>query len=211
MKIAIFSESSADHAAMQVFLRALTKKSVEPVPAAQVRKSWSSLRAFLSVEFKHCYYRTDATALVAFADSDDTPPHAGELGATCQDTNCRYCQLQRIVGEVQRELRPIPSRGPISAAIGLAVPCIEAWLQCGKDPHCTEAAFARMLQSGNKLTAVRRELKTKVYGTESPDLATETRRMVEEANRLCQSAESISNLETHFPGFKLLAQAVRAW
>src|SRR5205085_4896832 len=111
-----------------------------------------------------------------------------------EDLACRLCVLRKTAELARSHLRPVEGRAPIRVAIGLAIPCIEAWWRCGHDPAITEAAWALCLNS-RKFTYDGNRLKQAVYGTDRPPLALEQRRMVEEANRL---AQNVSELERWF-------------
>jgi hypothetical protein len=99
-------------------------------------------------------------------------------------------------------------RRPLKIALGLAMPCIEAWFGCGRDPTVTEANWFVALREW-RFPYDNRRLKTTVYGSDRVSLANETRRMIEEANRL---SSNLANLETWFRnGFGPFAADVRGW
>jgi hypothetical protein len=117
------------------------------------------------------------------------------------------CRLRQVIAQEQERLTPT-GRLPVRVAVGLAVPCLEAWLRCGHDRGVTEAAWRVALRE-NKFPYDSRRLKQAVYGTDRPSIHLETQHMVEEAQRL---ASRLSELETWFPGgFKPFADAVRSW
>ena len=92
--------------------------------------------------------------------------------------------------------------------MGVAVPAIEAWLLCGKDPRVTEDAWLAGQASGVQPYS-RRDLKYRVYGTERPSLPWEIKRAVEEVSR---HRGDVRRLENDFPhGFGALARDLRSW
>ena len=124
------------------------------------------------------------------------------------DANCRICRLRGVINQTQYQLRERAAYPPIKTAVGLAVPCIEAWYRCGIDPRVTEAAWLSGMQSG-PLPYAKIGLKRGVYGTERPSLLLEEKRASEEATRLVQN---LTLLESLFPnGFGILARDVRGW
>jgi hypothetical protein len=209
MKVAIYSESSADEAVVRVLVDGLLGQVTEPVGLPLRHRGWPSVRDLLPTVLKHLHYQTDANALVVVVDSDKDPIHRpthDEPGT--EDLSCRLCVLRKTVELARNHLRPVEGRSPIRTAIGLAVPCIEAWWRCGHDPAITEAAWAVCLNS-RKFTYDCNRLKQAVYDTDRPPLTLEMRRMVEEATRL---ARTLPELERWFEdGFGALAREVRSW
>ncbi len=206
MKVAIFSESSADEAAIRILIDALLGRQTQQV-ALRLAHGWPFVKDTLPAVLKELYYRTDTEALIIVADSDNSPHHqsAHDLPDGMND-RCRLCQLRMVVSRTQAQLRYIAGRLPIKTAIGIAIPAIEAWYRCGIDPHATEAHFFQVFQiSPSGLFQVRRQLKRDVYGTER--ILAE--KAIEEATRL---ATMLKDLETLFPnGFGPLARDVRNW
>jgi hypothetical protein len=207
MNVAVFSESLADEAAVQILVESILGEQIQPVSLPLLRtRGWPSISYDLPMVLKHLHYRTNAQGLVVVVDSDESPVHLStheQLGGA--DTQCRTCQLRGVVIQVQNQLRPIINRAPIKTAIGIAVPAIEAWYRCELDPHVMEAAWIQALQSGN-YPYTKRSLKQDVYGAvRTPKM----NRAVEEARRL---AQNLAELETWFPnGFGALARDVRGW
>jgi hypothetical protein len=210
MKLAVFSESPADEAAIRILTDALLGRPTEPADLPSLRtRGWPSVRQLLPIVIKDLYYGFHADALVVVVDSDHSPVHlpAHNLpgGAALK---CRLCELRTVVNETLRKLRPVQNRTLLRIGVGQAVPSLEAWLRCGHDPHVTEAAWLVALRDQQFPYDVR-NLKTAVYGTHRPHLAMETECVVREATRL---AEDLSALETWFPnGFGALADAIRSW
>jgi hypothetical protein len=212
MKVVVFSESPADEAAIRILVDALLGTSTEPIqpPRLESRRGFGNLEKLLPTVFKHVYYRTDAAGLVVVADSNGSPLHTDDHeGSKFAANECRLCRLRASVHAAQRQVAPVPGRGPLGVAIGLACPAVEAWYHCGADPHATEAAWARDLAAGASAPQYIRELKSDVYGTDRPCLALETAKATEAARRL---AGNLDELERHFPaGFGSLARDVRGW
>jgi hypothetical protein len=209
MRLAVFSESPADEAAICILTDGLLGRSTEraDLPALRTR-GWPSVRQLLPAVMMNLHYGFRADALVLVVDSDLSLVHLPAHDEASPPESCRLCQLRRVVREAFVKLRPVPNRVPLRVAVGLAMPSLEAWLRCGHDAGATEAAWIVALQSRKVPYDVRR-LKAAVYGTHRPDLPLETRRMAEEAARL---AGDLVALETWFPnGFGPFAGEVRAW
>jgi len=208
MRVAILSESAADEAALRVLVDGILGAPTERVPLQRFehRRGWPNLLAVAPAVFKHLHYRTDADALVVVADSNGTPLH--RVGSP-PDEQCRLCKLHAALSTERLRVATVPGRAPLRTAIGLACPAIEAWYQCGVDPHATEVAWARDLAGGIRPTQRTRELKLAVYGTHRPSLAMETAAATQAARRLVRDLTAI---EVNFPaGFGALVNDVRAW
>jgi hypothetical protein len=92
-------------------------------------------------------------------------------------------------------------------AVGLAVPCVEAWYSFGLRGDVGEAQWKVALET-RKFPYDVKQLKEDVYGTYF-SLERETTRAIEEATRL---AQNLQGLELHFPwGFGGLARDMRSW
>jgi hypothetical protein len=210
MKVAVFSESSADEASVRILVGGILGGRVEPVDGPTLRmRGWPSVLQMLPAVLKHLHYRTDAEALALVVDSNHSAVHTmvhDEAGK--QNPDCRTCCLRTIVRNIQGQLSPVVNRPPIKVAMGVAVPAVEAWLQFGVNAQVSEAAWLLGLQSGN-YPYTKKSLKEAVYGTSAPGIALETSRMIEESQRIVRN---LAGLETAFPGgFGALAQQVRSW
>jgi hypothetical protein len=96
----------------------------------------------------------------------------------------------------------------MKAALGVAVPSIEAWYRCGIDSRVNESAWSRKLL-GQNVNYDRRSLKSDAYGSHQPSLVMETKAAVEAAERL---ASNLEELEQLFPnGFGSLLRDLRGW
>ena len=210
MKVAILSESSADEAAIRIFVEGLLARSTEPVEFKGLRsRGWPSVRNLLGAIYKDLWYRTDADALVVVADSDEaTIHHPSHAEPATGPRPCRLCELQQVERRVRGDLRPVAGRGPLRIAIGIATPAIEAWYAVGLDPHVNEPTWVQALAS-RQFPYTKASLKELVYGTERPSLQLETERATEAARRL---TSSLNEVIERFPmGFGPLAQEIRSW
>lgn len=209
MKVAVFSESPADDAAVRILVDAILGQQTEVIdlPRLQVR-GWPSLRNSLRSILIELHYQTDTDGIVVVADSDDSPQHKVEHEQPSGiDSKCRLCFLRDLIEQTQTELKPRQGRGPIKTAVGIAVPAIEAWYLCGKDPNATEAAW---FQSGLARHGrnYRNQLKRKVYGTDRLSRALHEQ-AEKEAQRL---VGEIDQLERLFPaGFGALVRVLKSW
>lgn len=209
MKFGILSESPADEAAICILIEALLRQPIEIIRPPLRARGWPHVAQVLPAILRHLHLHTEADAFVVVVDSDDSPLHEGDH----EDPDkfhplCRLCQLELVV---RRTLKHLPSRAhrpALRVATGLAVPAVEAWYLCGRDPDVTEESWRRGVRQG-RLPYDRRELKVRTYGTFRPSLPLETRRAVEEARRL---AQDVRVLESAFPlGFGNLSREVRPW
>lgn len=210
MKVAILSESQTDEEAIRVLVSGILGRQTQPVEYFQPRsRGWPSILDVLPTVLMHLYYRTDAEALVVVADSDDSPVHAvSHEQPDGVEKDCRLCKLRHAVVQTQQKLSPVAGRQKIKTAVGLAVPAIEAWYLCGRDPQVSESAWQRGIQSRPGSFA-RKQLKQAVYGSEFLPEGQARRRAIEESQRL---ANDLTLLQTLFPGgFGALARDLRNW
>ena len=78
---------------------------------------------------------------------------------------------------------------------------------CGRDERVTEEVWTRGQETG-VMPYTRGELKWRVYGTDRPSLAHETKCELEEVAR---HRRDTRRLENDFPGFASLAKDLRSW
>lgn len=212
MKVAIYSESPADEAALRILVNALLETATEPICLPWLKsRGWPSVKENLGKVVQHLYYQTDAQGLVVVVDSDTSPlpTHPPQQPADAEDKS-RICQLQRLVDLTQSQLASVPKRAALKTAFGLAVPTIEAWYRCSLDPHVNEATWVRALQSSEYPYDAKR-LKRDVYGTDRPSLELERSVATEQAQRLVNE-QKLGLLEKLFPiGFGVLARDLRGW
>ncbi len=207
MKVAIFSESPADEAAIRIFINAALNLETDEIGLPSLRgRGWPSLKGNHPAVLRYLHYQTDAEALVIVADLDDSVIHQ-TAHEQIYDRKCRLCFLRESVRETQRKLRARAGFAPLKTAIGIASPAIEAWYLCGKEAQATEAAC---IQDKNKRTPdYKNKLKELVYRTSRPSLPLETQHAIAAAQRLVQD---IALLEQNFPlGFGALVQDLRGW
>ncbi len=212
MKVGIYSESSADEAALRILVDALVGRPTQRLGLPRLRaRGWPSVLDYLRTVIQHLYYQTDGDGLIVVVDSDKSPLHNHPSGQAAEASGkCRLCLLQGVVRSVQGELASVAGRSSFKVAIGLASPSIEAWYRCGLDPHVSEVTWSRALQDNEYPYDVAR-LKRVLYGTDRPSLELATRVATEQARRLADTAE-LARLEKLFPsGFGTLAHAVRGW
>ena len=212
MKVAVFSESGADEAAIRILVDGLLTVKTEPSPMPPLRsRGVGAVFRDLPMVLKYLQYRTNAEALVAVVDSDKSPILRKEhLEPGKADKQCRLHRLRNVVEEVRRELRTWHGRPLTKVALGLAVPEIEAWYLVGRDRHVSEAAWAMGIQSG-KFPYTKDSLKRSVYGERRPPIELETECAIREAERIVRDRK-LDSLEALFPGgFGALADEIRAW
>jgi len=209
MKIAFLSESPADEAVLQVLVGYMLGEPFDVVTPTLRARGWPSVEQVLPAILRHLHFNTDATGLVVVVDSDDSPVHteAHEVPGY-HHAFCRMCRLRAAFRRTMKNLPPARGRKSPLRAIGVAVPAIEAWLLCGRDPTVTEAAWVAGQESGRP-PYTRAELKARVYGTSRPSLPWETKRALEEISR---HRGDVRRLEHDFPlGFGALARDLRGW
>src|SRR5882672_10472370 len=135
MKIAVVSESPADEAAIKILVDVILEAETELVSSPRLRpQGWSSVLSLLPTIIKHLHYQTDADAFVTVVDSDDSAVHLRtHEGSELTFPNCRLCRLCYLIRNEMDGLASVPNRHTMKSAIGIAVPSIEAWYQCGID------------------------------------------------------------------------------
>lgn len=210
MKLAVFSESSADEEAIRILADALLDCETAPPDMPRLRtRGWPSVLQLLPAVVKHLHYRTDADGLIVVADSNRSPVHLGRSDQECGAAGqCRLCLLRKGMAETQAQLARVTGRTPLKVAMGLAVPAIEAWYLCAVESGVSENAWHQGLESDH-IPYTNNSLKQKVYGTDRPSIELETEKAREAAQRL---AGDLSSLEQQFPiGFGTLAGALRGW
>jgi len=196
MKLAVLSESPADEAFVQTITTSVLGVATEFPASYQFRsRGWGSLPKLLPSVILELYYATDLDGLLVVADSNGTEPH--ELNHTPETAkDCRFCKLRLAADERMARLRPVPGRIPLRLAIGLAIPAIEAWYLCGKDPTVTEAAWVNGRREG-KLPYTRAELKVRAYSTDRPSLDEEVATAISQSQR--HAKDALTSLRQWFP------------
>lgn len=213
MKIAIFSESPNDEAALKILIEGILGEEIEEIPFPNhLRSRGSGVARDVPAVLRGVYYRTEAEFLVVVRDSDDSPIHKKQHDkpGNKEAEKCRLCDLRKKVKTALENLTPQSGKENFKVAIGVAVPAIEAWLLCGVNPQANEATWIN-LQKQKRFSAYndRIKLKNELYGSVRASSAIMTKRGTEAAKRL---AEDIEQLEKLFPeGFGNLANEVRSW
>lgn len=209
MKLALLSESPADEAALHLLAEGVLGRAVTLVRPPLRARGWPSVLQILPAVLRHLHFSTDADGIVVLCDSDDTVVHTEAHEAeNYHHPGCRLCQLRAVGRRTLRHVPPMHGRARLRTAYGLAVPAVEAWYLCGRDPTVTENAWLDG-QERQKAPYTRRELKQRVYGVERPSLEWETKRALEEVRR---HRGDLRRLEYDFPGgFGTLARGLRAW
>ena len=207
MKLALLSESPADEAAIEILVEAVLQEPVERVRPSLRARGWPNVLQLLPAVVRHLHFSTNVELLVVVADSDDSIVHNDQHDAhQGYHPLCRLCQLRAAFRKATKNLPPARGRQRVLRAIGIAVPAMEGWYLCGRDPAVTEAAWIDG-QNGGRPPYTRAELKWRVYGTDRPSLAHETDCAVREAMR---HRSDPRRLENDFPGFRVLADDLRA-
>lgn len=207
MKIALLSESPADETALRVLVTAVLGRPPNFVSPGFRARGWPNVAQLVPAVIRHLHFNTDTDVLVVVVDSDDSVVH----GATHEQPGyfhpqCRTCQLRAVFRQTQKRLKPAHGRERVLRCVGVAVPAIEAWYLCGRDPAVSEAAWVEG-QAGGRLPYTRAELKWRVYGTDRPSLPLEIQCALDEVARHRPDAR---RLEHDFPGFAALAADLRA-
>lgn len=206
MKVALLSESPADEAALRVLVSAVLKQAPQFVSPGFRARGWPNVAQLMPAVIRHLHFNTDTDMLVVNVDSDDSVVHTAEHDApTYYHPHCRMCQLRAIHRQTTKKLPPANGRERVLRVVGVAVPAIEAWYLCGRDPDVSEAAWIAGQERGSP-PYTRAQLKYRVYGTERPSLPQETVCAVREAERQRRDPR---RLEHDFPGFAALANDLR--
>jgi len=210
MRVAILSESPADEAAVGILVAAVLGHGVETIRAPGRRSGGISaaIRA-VGITLRRLHYRREADALVVVVDANHSAVHTGPVDARCDlAENCRLCRLREEFARVRGTLSPMPGYAPIRTAVGLAVPAIEAWYLCGREPNVSENAWTLARREGRE-PYTKAQLKRLVYGTDIPSLRLETECAEREVRRV---VDNLTLLERSFAvGFAALAADLRTW
>src|SRR5690606_24079199 len=97
--------------------------------------------------------------LVVVVDADDSVVHtAAHEAPNYHHPLCRLCQLRAVFRRTTKNLPAARGRTRVLRGVGVAVPAIEAWYLCGRDPAVTEQAWLDG-QARGLAPYTRRELK----------------------------------------------------
>lgn len=206
MKVALLSESPADEAALRVLVSAILKQSPAFVAPGFRARGWPNVAQVLPAVIRHLHFNTDTDILAVVVDSDDSVVHAaGHDAPGYFHPHCRMCQLRAVFRQTTKRFPSAHGRDRIIRGVGVAVPAIEGWYLCGRDPSVTEAAWTQGQERG-RLPYYRAELKMRVYGTDRPSLPHQTVCALREVER---HRPDTRRLEHDFPGFAALAGDIR--
>jgi hypothetical protein len=212
MKICIYSESTADEAALRILADALLGIASEPVllSGAPLRaRGFSTVFGLLPSIVRQLHFHSEAEGLLVAVDSDDGPVHTPRHNAHSSEAQgCRFCRLARRVQQSLSGLSHSPTKKLLKVAMGVPVPAIEAWLLFGKKHPVGEAHWQGNLppKRGSEL---RQELKDMLYKDRRAPDSIRVQRAKEEATRL---TGDLNSLEAAFPeGFGCLAKELRKW
>ncbi len=207
MKVALLSESPADEAALRVLVEAVLGARPQFVSPGLRARGWPNVAQLLPAVIRHLHFQTDTDTLVVNVDSDDSVVHTAEHDRPNYfHPQCRMCELRAVFRRTAKKLPPAHGRDRVLRAIGVAVPAIEAWYLCGRDPSVGEAAWIAGQESGRQPYS-RAELKWRVYGTDRPTLPQEIRCALHEVER---HRRDLRRLENDFPGFAALARDLKS-
>ncbi|HEX7450602.1 MAG TPA: hypothetical protein VF306_23780 [Pirellulales bacterium] len=208
MNVAIFTESPIDDGVLRVFVDGLFGVPTEVTQLPLASRGWPATLRALPTVLKAAHFNSVAEALVVCADSNSHEVHTSTHKNQAL-TQCRHCVLEATVAETLRILKPTQPWHPLNVAIAVPCPSIEAWLLCGRDANCTEAAW---IQRRTKIGApgeVRR-LKKILFGFDPPYPGRVVQQIAE--RRAAELLQDLPKLEQAFPSsFGLLAAAVRSW
>jgi len=198
MKAAILSESEADDAVLRIIAERVIEGEIEWYPPPHRGRGQAGVRKSLPSVIRHLHYHTDVDLLIVVVDSDHTEPHDESHDKLKSGKNgCRLCILRQITRDVRRTLKHVPTRSPLCFAIGLASPCIEAWLLHGKSAEANEASWKQHLRQKESSSPWASKLKQEKYGTDKPTLPIATDLGSGNARRI---AADLSELVSSFPG-----------
>jgi hypothetical protein len=207
MNVALLSESPADEAALRVLVEAVIGAPPHFLGHGFRARGWPNVGQILPAVIRHLHFNTATDVLVVVVDADDSVVHTSDHDRPNYfHPQCRMCQLRAVFRQTSKRLPPAHGRTQVLRGLGIAVPAIEAWYLCGRDPSVSEAAWLTGQASG-KPPYTRAELKWRVYGTDRPSLPHEIRCALHEVERLRRDSR---RLENDFPGFGALAGDLRA-
>jgi len=204
VRLAALSESPADEAAVRILTDAIATTALTWIGPPTLRsRGWPAVLKQLPTVIRYIHYRSDATALIAVVDTNDSPLHNAADDAK-PDPDCRLCMLRAAADATLTQLTPVAGRSALRVALGAATPAIEAWYLCGKTPHPSENAW----MVGGARGYDKQSLKRAAYGTDRAGLPLMTRVATTEAKRL---AANLALLRRDFPrGYGALEAEVLA-
>lgn len=211
MRVALFSESPSDEAALKVLVEGILGRVVEPVGLNLRSRGWPAVRYELRAVVRELWLNQKADGLVVSVDTDHSPVHEHGHVASAQ-AGCRQCVLQRQADETVAELRAKHPRPALVHAVASASPAVEAWLLHGTAGATDEGSWKVFLLTNPDRFKVKlrvNDLKRSVYGTPKPGQAAAIHKATEEARRI---VADLTGLSAAFPGgFGLMAEQVACW
>lgn len=211
MRVAIFSESPSDEAALRVLVGAVLQTTLEPIGLNLRSRGWPAVRYELRAVIRDLWLNQRADALVVSVDTDYSPVH-DPLHESASTSDCRQCVLQRQTDETVAELKAKHELLAPLAAVASASPAMEAWLLHGKPNAPTENSWnAFLLTNPSRFEVKTRvgELKRLVYNSPRPGEAAAIALAEAEARRV---AADLPGLATRFPGgFGTMRGVVSKW
>jgi hypothetical protein len=206
MKVALLSESPADETALRVLVEAVLGARPQFVSPGFRARGWPNVGQVTPAVIRHLHFNTDVDTLVVVVDSDDSIVHTADHDRPGYfHPHCRMCHLRAVFRRTMKNFSPAHGRERLLRGVGVAVPAIEAWYLCGRDPSVSEAAWVAG-QETQRQPYSRAELKWRVYGTDRPSLPHEIRCALHEVERHRRDPR---RLEHDFPGFAALARDLR--
>ncbi|PTX99002.1 hypothetical protein [Opitutus sp. ER46] len=206
MKVALLSESPADEAALRGLVTAVLGAPPRFVSPGFRARGWPNVAQVLPAVIRHLHFNTDTDVLGVVVDADDSVVHTAAHDAPeYYHPQCRMCQLRAVFRRTTKNMPPAHGRQRLLRAVGIAVPAIEAWYLCGRDPQVSEVAWLDGQERG-RAPYSRAELKARVYGTDRPSLAHEIDCALREVARFRGDSR---RLENDFPSFAALARDLR--
>ncbi len=216
MKVAVFSEWTADEASLSILLPAIMNGPVEVSKALKTRPGgWTHVIALLPQILHEIYYASDVEGLIVVLDSDFSPVHQREHELPNQaEKDCRLCKLIEVGRRTLCNLesragdRPVPS--PLHLAFGLAVPSIEAWCLCGDDRSVSEATWNNSRKQ-NQTPYTVPDLKRRLYKSDRATVSQKNDIAIKLVQRQAND-RGIEHLTSCFPiGFGTLVRMLKEW
>lgn len=217
MKIALLCESPVDEAAVKVLVETVLATPVQWISHKILVGRGGGFGAILkgiSIAIRALHYNSEADAIVVVIDSDNTPIHGvTHLSEGEAARDCRVCEILTELDKFHRHLTP-PQGPRLRLAVGQPVPCLEAWLLYGRDPHVGEAQWRRVVTEaglkGRESTAsFKKRLKQEVFGTDGPPPLDAGEVATRQARRV---TTDLDGFELRFPsGFGLFRAKLRSW
>lgn len=211
MRVAVFSESPSDEAALRVLLAAIIGIPLEPIDLNLRSRGWPAVRHELPAVLRELWINQRADGLVVSVDTDWSPVHEPSHTSGLESP-CRQCVLQQQTDETIAELSARYPMSTMLAAVASASPAVEAWLLHGRPQASDETGWKAFLLTNPSRTDVKlrvSNLKRLVYGASKPGEKMAICKAAEEAGRI---RDDLTGLSAAFPGgFGQMATKVSRW